>query len=303
MPLIKPNSNYSFLTIIIITALFIAGSAAYFSIFGISKVFVGASTAVIIMAISLEVGKLVSISFLYQYWRKTDSFLKSYMIIAIIFLMVITSAGIYGFLSSAHQNTANILDNIDNKIANIEAKKVLLDQTKSTYETQLELKTNRITTLVTLRNNQENRLDGLYANNQITSAKRTEQLIRESDITISNINAEISNINDKLLIINDSINQLNYAIAAEKNNEIMGDIGPLKYVAKITNIPIDKVINYFILLIILVFDPLAISLILAANRIVFIQNNTENINLKSKQKKISFSAIKEKYLNNFHINQ
>jgi hypothetical protein len=105
------------------------------------------------------------------------------------------------------------------------------------------------------------------------------------------------------LIINDSINQLNYAIAAEKNNEIMGDIGPLKYVAKITNIPIDKVINYFILLIILVFDPLAISLILAANRIVFIQNNTENINLKSKQKKISFSAIKEKYLNNFHINQ
>ena len=86
-----------------ISALFIAGSAAFFSVFGLSKLFAGEATAVIIMAGSLELGKLVAASFLYRYWNKIAGWLRIYMTVGVITLVMITSAGIFGFLSNAYQ--------------------------------------------------------------------------------------------------------------------------------------------------------------------------------------------------------
>ena len=86
-----------------LSALFIAGSAAFFSVFGLSKLFAGAALSVIIMASSLEFGKIIGASFLYRYWNKIHNWLKIYMTIGVITLVLITSAGIFGYLSNAYQ--------------------------------------------------------------------------------------------------------------------------------------------------------------------------------------------------------
>ena len=97
------ESSKIFPKLVGISALLIAGSAAFFSVFGLSKLFAGATLSVIIMASSLEFGKLVAASFLYRYWDKINQFQKIYMTIATVILVLITSAGIFGFLSNAYQ--------------------------------------------------------------------------------------------------------------------------------------------------------------------------------------------------------
>ena len=97
------ENTKSFNKLVGFSALSIAGSAAFFSVYGLSKLFAGAQTAVIIMAGSLEFGKLVAASFLYRYWKDINPFHKVYMTIATIILILITSAGIFGFLSNAYQ--------------------------------------------------------------------------------------------------------------------------------------------------------------------------------------------------------
>ena len=86
-----------------LSALLIAGSAAFFSVFGLSKLFAGAALSVIIMAGSLEFGKIVGAAFLYRYWNKINTLLKIYMTTGVIILVGITSAGIFGYLSNAYQ--------------------------------------------------------------------------------------------------------------------------------------------------------------------------------------------------------
>ena len=97
--------NYirQFSTMVGFSAMFIAGCAAFFSIFGLSKLFAGANLAVVFMASSLEVGKLVAASFLYRYWKKINITMRSYLTVGVIILVLITSAGIFGFLSNAYQ--------------------------------------------------------------------------------------------------------------------------------------------------------------------------------------------------------
>ena len=92
-----------FILVLILTTLGIAGSAAFFSIYGLAQIFTGSFWAVVVMATSLEAGKLVTASYLYRYWDSTRFLMKSYMIAAVIVLMIITSAGIFGFLSAAYQ--------------------------------------------------------------------------------------------------------------------------------------------------------------------------------------------------------
>ena len=93
--------------IIAFSALSVSASAAFYSVSGLSKLFAGASLAVIIMASSLEISKLVTASLLYQYWDKLNKILRTYLTIATIVLVLITSMGIYGFLSAAYQEIAN----------------------------------------------------------------------------------------------------------------------------------------------------------------------------------------------------
>ena len=113
-----------------LSALFIAAAAAYFSVTGLSKLFAGASLAVILMASSLEFGKLISASFLYVYWNRINKILRTYLLIGVCVLIIITSAGIYGFLTSAYQSTAD-------KLSIIEKQTELFTLKKNRFEDQL----------------------------------------------------------------------------------------------------------------------------------------------------------------------
>ena len=116
--------------IIALAALAVSGSAAFYSVFGLSKLFAGASLQVIIMAGSLEFAKLVVASLLYQYWDTINKALRFYLGVACFVLMVITSGGIYGFLSGAYQDTATKSELLDKSLAILEQKQVRFEETK-----------------------------------------------------------------------------------------------------------------------------------------------------------------------------
>ena len=105
------EKSKSFPKLVGLSALLIAGSAAFFSVFGLSKLFAGATFAVIIMASSLEFGKLVAASFLYRYCDKINFLQKFYMSLSTVMLILLTSAGIFGFLSNAYQGNTVALEN------------------------------------------------------------------------------------------------------------------------------------------------------------------------------------------------
>ena len=110
---------------IALSALSVSASAAFYSVFGLSKLFAGASSEVIIMAGSLEVAKLVVASLLYQYWDNINKWLRAYLSIATLVLMMITSGGIYGFLSGAYQSTATQTELLDKSLLILEQKLVI----------------------------------------------------------------------------------------------------------------------------------------------------------------------------------
>ena len=140
-----------FTALLAFAALLVAGCAAYFSVLGIATLFSGHFWSVIIMAGSLELGKLVATSFLYRYWNKVVWFLKVYMITAVLVLMGITSLGIYGYLSSGYQVNAGKTELIDNKAA-------LIVQQKDNITKEVEQINSRINTLNDARKSQETRL-------------------------------------------------------------------------------------------------------------------------------------------------
>jgi len=134
-------------TIIALSALSVSASAAFYSVSGLSKLFAGASFEVIIMAGSLEVSKLVIASLLYQYWDTINRYLRTYLTIAAVVLVLITSMGIYGFLSAAYQETYQKLTVNQNKIEFLENKAKFYEDDVNRYDEELERISSNISTL------------------------------------------------------------------------------------------------------------------------------------------------------------
>ena len=126
----------------LVLALVVAGCAGYFSVWGLSQLFAGASTAVIIMATGLEVGKIVTTTALHRYWKKIAGGLRVYLTISVVVLMIITSAGIYGFLSNAYQKTANKLEIQNGQVAVFTGKKTFFKRILMTIKKLLNKRTN-----------------------------------------------------------------------------------------------------------------------------------------------------------------
>lgn len=257
--------EYFFPFLVALSAFSLAGAAAFFSITGLSKLFGGAQEAVIIMASSLEFSKLVTASFLHKYWKVIDWKLKTYLTIGTITIMLITSAGIYGFLSSAYSETSNKLDSIDGKISLVEQKKKIIEGDISRLESNQKLKQDRVQSLITLRTQQEARVDSLYNRGRANIARRVEEQINQSNLEITRVTTETDDLSQKIQTKNDEIAKLDTEILELKNNDIAGEVGPLKYIAKVTGYSMDSVVNFFILLLIFVFDPMAVSLVIATN--------------------------------------
>ena len=255
----------------LILALSVAGCAGYFSVWGLSQLFAGASTAVIIMATVLEVGKVVTTTALHRYWSKLAKVLKTYLTISVIVLMMITSAGIYGFLSNAYQSTANKLELHEGEVAVLTGKKTLFETNISDNDKIVVTKNKRIDQLTNLRTNQENRLDSAKTNKAKDKA-RTD--INDATSEIQKLSGEIDNLNNKNTILSDSVSAYSIKILGLKSNsEVAAEVGPLKYISELTGQPMAKVVNVLILLLIFVFDPLAIALILITNRVFQIERD------------------------------
>ena len=251
--------------LIALSALLVAGSAAFYSVFGLSKLFAGAATQVIIMAGSLEFAKLVAASLLYQYWTTINKVLKGYLMIAIFTLMLITSGGIYGFLSGAYQSTATKSELLDKSLAIINQKQIRFEETKEDLTLEKTQINQSISDLRTSLSNPHS--VSWYDKNSetvITSSSGSARRALQAELKTTII--ERDNLNLKLEAVLDSIGKTDMALLnKEISNEDQRELGPLKYLATVTGWPMDKVVNYFLLLIVFVFDPLAIALVVAAN--------------------------------------
>ena len=254
-----------FPTLIAIAALAVSGSAAFYSVYGLSKLFAGASTEVMIMAGSLEFAKLVVASLLYQYWDTINRGLRVYLSIACFVLILITSGGIYGFLSGAYQSTATQSELLDKSLIILNQKQIRFEETKEDLKIEKVGLTKSISDLrIALSNSQQvqyiDRESGLLITTTSSSARNT----LKAELKTSIIERDAINIKTEAII--DSINKTDMALLdKEISNEGAGELGPLKYLASTTGWPMNTVVNYFLMLIIFVFDPLAIALVVAAN--------------------------------------
>ena len=257
------TKNKIFPYIIALTALSVSASAAFYSVTGLSKLFAGASTQVMIMAGSLEVAKLVIASLLYQYWDTINKTLRAYLMGATIILILITSMGIYGYLSAAYQTTASQAGNADAQVTLLETKKQNFVQQRDLYNTE---KTNLVQGITQLQSGLAGNKTS-YVDKKGNLIQSTSNANRKSfEKQLDNSNVRQSEISAKLDVINDSIFKFDtQIIEAKTTNNSAGELGPLKYLSSLTGVSMDKIINYLLLVIIFVFDPLAIALVIAAN--------------------------------------
>ena len=261
--MLKQLQKRIFPFIIALSALSVSASAAFYSVTGLSKLFAGASTEVFIMAGSLEVAKLVIASLLYQYWNIINKGLRIYLTIACFVLILITSAGIYGFLSAAYQETAAMAGSVDSQIALIETKR---DNIKGQLAVYNEEKNSINTAVSSLRDGLSNNIiqyTDTSGNVVTTTSGATRRALeRQLDQAIERqtiINSRVDGLNQQLFEYETEI------VEVQTNSEIGSELGPLKYLSGLTGLKMDKIINYLLLIIIFVFDPLAISLVIAAN--------------------------------------
>jgi hypothetical protein len=266
--------------LIAFSALSISASAAFYSVTGLSKLFAGASFAVIIMASSLEISKLVIASLLYQYWDKLNKGLKIYLTIAVVILILITSAGIYGFLSGAYQETSTKSGVIDKQVELLVTKKSSFEKIKVQYETEKQSITKNISTLRNaLGSNNQSYIDA--KGNVITYSSSANRKAYEKQLEVAIQKDE--QLTNKIQTFNDSIINLETRIVeVQSNTELASELGPLKYLSSITGKSMDTIINYLLLVIIFVFDPLAISLVIAANFAFAQLRNKDEIDIPEK---------------------
>lgn len=277
--------------LVLISALILAGAAAFFSVTGLAKLFSGAAVEVIIMASALELSKIIAASFLHKYWSKSNRGLRYYLTSGVVVLSIITSIGIYGFLSNAYSVTSGKLSQQDSQVEVLEEKKSLFEEEKNRHQEDIKNKNQRIENLSGIRKQQETRLDSLYQRKWYSSAKQTEQNITDLNNQINKLNTEIEELTDEIKIVNDSISSISIKIIEVKNSDVAGEVGPLKYISNITRVSMDKVVNFLILLFVFVFDPLAISMVIASNTAF---NKIENKSTYVKDVIEDFEKIEEK---------
>ena len=295
--------KFRFSFLIALSATLVASCAAYYSVFGLSQLFAGASLAVIIMASSLEFAKIVSVSFLQRYWSKISKSLKIYLVTGVFILVCITSAGIYGFLSNAYQKTAHKLEISEGQVSVLNNKKALFDKSIQDNQSIINTKSARLSQLNNLRTAQELRMDAAKTNNE---RNRIRNDINIATKEIEKLNAEIDVLNTKNITATDSSNTYaNKVIQSKAGNSIAAEIGPLKYLAELTGKPMDKIVNMFILLLIFVFDPLAVALVIATNKMLQIEHdddenkkspfldNLKNLVKKKSKKEIESEMVTE----------
>jgi len=226
-------NNKLFPYIVATSAFLVAFNAAFFSVYGLSKVFAGAALSVIFMAGSLEFSKLVAVSFLFRYWKRTSGLLKTYLTIGVVTLVLITSAGIFGFLSNAYQGATINFEKETTILLYKEDRLSQLQEDKKYLKDELEFAI------------------GELPDNYITAKRKLR----------ADYNPKVLEVNEEILDIKQEIGDLKTALI-----ETGVDVGPAIYLARAFETDVDTVVKFFIFILIFVFDPLAVAMVIAANQ-------------------------------------
>lgn len=227
----------------------IAATAGYFSVSGIGQLFVGSPIAAMVMAGSLEVAKLVTISTTYRYWNRLHQMLRAAFIGASVILMMITSIGVYGYLSSAYAVSATGIKASQNQIQVIQNRQTSIDSSVARLSA-------RVVALQSVRAQQENRLDVLVGKRGLADQQK---VIATSDAQIDKLQQQIT----MLTATRDSLSVIDNNLRTQVLTN--GKLGTFYYIAESIGVPLDTIVTWFILAIVLVFDPLSVMLVLVYN--------------------------------------
>lgn len=217
-----------FIALLILSTLAIAGSAAFFSVYGLATTFSGTFISVIVMGASLEAGKLIAASYLYRYWERTRWIHKAYLIAGVIALMIMTSTGIFGYLSSGYQTDVLPLKQTKEQITLLQGEKDRLVARKKQIDEQIA------------------QLPPNYVTSRIRLSKQFKGEQEEATNRINSIDKQLLELKTK-------------QIKTETH------IGPITYIAKAFGVETDDATKWLIFLIIFAFDPMAIALTIAVN--------------------------------------
>ena len=229
------------------SALIIAGCAAYFSVTGLGVLFSGAAVSVMVMAGALEFAKLVAATYLKQEWENIKGFNKWYLTSAVALLMLITSAGIFGYLSNAFQSQSLKLQQVDREVL--------------VYTTKIEQNTAQITQLNTQLGNLSSTQNTILEKGKVNS--RLLRSVDQKDRQVAQINKKIGTLQDENAKNNEKINEIKIT-----NLDLEKEVGGFRFIAEAFGMELKNVVKFFIFLIVIVFDPLAVALIIAFNGLI-----------------------------------
>jgi hypothetical protein len=241
-------------------------TAAYYSVVGLSILFTSVAIPVMIMGSFLEISKIAISTYLHDYWKTTYTMLKVYLTSTLVVLSFITSLGIYGLLTTGFQENISKLEIGEKQVANIELKRKRFEEIKSELTVEKTILDKDISQLRNaLSNNTTTQSIDAKTGQISTKANNGNRKAFENQLSQATQNK--NTISNKISILNDSLTNLDVQILnMESENELGNELGAVKYVSELTGSPIENVANIFILLIIFVFDPLAIVLIIATNQ-------------------------------------
>jgi len=230
------------------TALAISTVAAFYSIVGLMSIFAGATTAIAVMGVSLEVGKLICASWTFTNWKTSPIIMKSYFISAIVILMIITSLGIFGFLSRAHITQSSPTTLLTERIERIELKIVQKNIQITRYQ-------GRLNTID----------DALQKYIELGAVSKGLRKIGEMENETNLLNTKIETLEKEI----DDFTDEKFSMKTEINLAEV-EVGPIRYVASmlyddVSERELERAVRWIIILLIFVFDPLAVVLVIAAN--------------------------------------
>ena len=241
-------------------------TAAYYSVMGLSILFASVAIPVIIMGSFLELSKIAITTYLHDQWKKTYTMLKVYLTTALVILSFITSLGIYGLLTTGFQENISKLEIGGKEVANVQLKRDRFNEIKKEYTLEKNTLDKDISQLRNaLSTNTTTQTIDKKTGQVISKANTGNRKAFESQLTLALENK--TKISTKIEALNDSLTNLDIQVLnMESKSQLGNELGAIKYVSELTGIPIKKTANIFILLIIFVFDPLAIILVIATNQ-------------------------------------
>ena len=286
------RKNLGEILLVGLVVLILSGLAAFFSIFGLTKLYV--SPLMYFVAGGIEFGKLVAVTIIYRHWKDIKKFWWSwYLVFATVIVMFLTSLGIYGFLTSIYQKTMTKVEYRDGQIKLADNKKTLFVNQLDRINKSIESDNNRINILSNVRGSQERRIDTLYQRKLNSDARNAQKYIGDQNDQLKVLNQDMTERMKQASVANDSIAFYDQKILTLKSSDVSNEIGPFKYISEFTGISLNKMVNILSLIILFVFDPLAIGFLLVFNYLLMNNKMEEKEKEEEEKEEEEKEEIKE----------